>query len=499
MNIPEIISGTRRLRDQLLSDPWRPWLHFTAPEGFFNDPNGLIFHEGRYHMFYLARSPIPKPDGTGETWVEVWDHVSSHDLLHWMQHPTALAPALDGSTPKGIWSGDAIEGAPQPTLIYHVPGQGTCIATSEDANLDQWTPLAENPVIAMHQEGDEFINFDTAAWYEGGEYHLLLGNKSNAPGHQQGDSTSYFTSPDLKTWAYQGPFYQSRREWTAAELDCACPDFFPFGDEHMLLMHGHKPVFHVHYYLGALAGGRFVPRTHQRMSGAGGCLCAPETWLDAQGRRIMVGWLREAGKWDDWHQRGWASAMSLPCVLEPDSAGGVRMTLAPELEALRGKESRVGATNLLSDEDYSPADLRGSVLDVEAEFDVGSAERVGLKVLCSPDGSEATVLEFDRAAGVLRAIYQGSAAVPPFGYEQLDPDGLGQHELPFELAEGEALRLRVIVDRSVVEVFANDRQALIVRVYPGHAQSDGVRFFASGGAATLTQARAWPLRRVIPW
>jgi len=115
----------------------------------WNDANGTVFWKGRYHVFYLGRMPNPKGEqrDSENDWLPAFEHASSKDLLNWVHHPPAILPAFDGSTPRGIYSGDLIEGAPIPTLIYHVPGQGTCIATSEDDDLIEWHPVPENPVI----------------------------------------------------------------------------------------------------------------------------------------------------------------------------------------------------------------------------------------------------------------------------------------------------------------------------------------------------------------
>src|SRR5262249_42849909 len=154
-----------------------------------------------------------------------------------------LMPAFDGSMPYGVFSGDAVEGAPQPTLIYHVPGQGTCIAIAEDDQLNHWKPLTENPVISDRNTSPEVTVFDPCAWKDRAFYYALIGNKSGAPGHE-GDCASLFRSTDLIHWDYRGPFYKSDRRWTGEDEDCACPDFFPLGDKHMLLMHTHLPYGH---------------------------------------------------------------------------------------------------------------------------------------------------------------------------------------------------------------------------------------------------------------
>ena len=173
-DVQELIRGARRIRELIWQDPHRPRYHLVPPEGFFNDPNGALFWNGRYHLFYLAREPIPHPRRPGEElWVAVWDHVSSRDLVHWIQHPPAVRPKPDGSTPMGIYSGGAIKNAPRPTLIYHVPAQGTCIAVAEDDDLIEWRELPQNPVIPLHREDDEYVVFDPAGWYEQGTYCAL--------------------------------------------------------------------------------------------------------------------------------------------------------------------------------------------------------------------------------------------------------------------------------------------------------------------------------------
>src|SRR5262249_5092456 len=199
-DVRQHIRAARELRELLWADPHRPRYHLVPPEGFFNDANGALFWNGRTHLFYLARSPIPDPERPGEeTWVEVWDHVSSRDLLHWTFHPPAIRPALDGSTPRGIYSGGASANAPRPTLISHVPCEGTCIATSADEELAHWTPLPQNPVIPIPREPREYVVFDPCAWYEDGTYYALIGNRNARAGHE-GDCTNLFRSADLVEW-----------------------------------------------------------------------------------------------------------------------------------------------------------------------------------------------------------------------------------------------------------------------------------------------------------
>ena len=536
-DIRELIRSARRIRELIWQDPHRPRYHLTPPEGFFNDPNGALFWNGRYHLFYLAREPIPHPGRPGEElWVAVWDHVSSRDLVHWIQHPPAIRPKPDGSTPRGIYSGGAIKNAPRPALIYHVPGQGTCIAVAEDDDLIEWRELPQNPVIPLHRESDEYVVFDPAAWYEEsgqgagqGTYCALIGNRNRRPGYE-GDCSSLFTSPDLIHWEYQGPFYRSRREWTLAAEDAACPDFFPLGEgsptratpRHMLLMHCHRPYRNTtHYYLGSYRNRRFAPRRHGRMSWIGGQLSAPESLIDDRGRNIMFGWMADfrpgaaalfgyestaETKPEERNLLAWASVVSLPRVLSLADDGTLAIAPAPELEALRLRPRRMEEIRFAAGREATLSGICGNGLELFLRIDPGAATAVGVKVLCAPDGSEQTVISYLPGQRKLQVDFRQSSLADDLQYWDYDP-ARGEafatagtvQAAPFHLAEGEALELRVFIDRSVIEVFANRRQCLTQRVYPTRADSTAVRLFAVGGAARASVVEAWDMEPVAPW
>ncbi|MBF0197583.1 MAG: glycoside hydrolase family 32 protein, partial [Planctomycetes bacterium] len=208
-----MIYNARELRNLLSADQYRPKYHFLPPEGFWNDINGMIFWKGRYHIFYLSRTVDPELAKKLKTIkgqnveMETWGHSSSIDLIHWIHHPFALVPEYDGSMPNGIYSGDMMDNMEVPTIIAHVPKQGTCIWQAQDDMLIEWEPLAENPVITSEQVPDGVQVFDTAGWKEGDNYYALIGNKFNRKGYE-GDSSSLFKSKDLKNWEFVGPFYK---------------------------------------------------------------------------------------------------------------------------------------------------------------------------------------------------------------------------------------------------------------------------------------------------
>lgn len=502
--LEQALRSSRELRTRLLNDPHRPRYHLLPPDGFFNDANGTIYWEGRYHVFYLGRLPNPYP-GESPTydWLPVLDHSSSSDLLHWVHHPVAIAPAFDGTMPKGIFSGDAIENAPVPTLIYHVPGQGICIATSDDAILERWTTLPENPVIPVpsqlmvssanasrESEGPsimEYRVFDPCAWYEDGVYYALIGNKNFRPGYE-GDCTSLFCSPDLVHWEYLHPFYRSDRKWTEEVEDCACPDFFPLGNRHMLLMHTHRPNSQCQYYLGRYENHIFIPETHGRMNWPGGPLSGPETLLNDRGERVFFGWIRETNRlthnrrYPDYFATGWGSVMSLPRIFSLDRGGKLLIDPIEELRALRRNHRSWGRVSLGTDEERILPDVKGECLELAVVIDAGKAKQVGLKVRCSPRGEEYTTIAYDSDNKLIVTASNES--------------GEQSQVVPFELPDDEPLELRLFLDRSVLELFANRRQCVTHRTYPTRHDSLGIRLFTNRAPVEIRSLDIWDMQPV---
>ena len=348
-----------------------------------------------------------------------------------------------------------------------------------------------------------------------------IGNKNRRPGYE-GDCTSLFTSPDLIHWEYQGPFYRSRREWTLEAEDAACPDFVPIGNRHMLLMHCHRPYGNTtHYYLGSYRDRRFVPQLHGRMSWISGQLSAPESLIDDRGRNIMFGWMADfrpgaaalfgyeraaKARPEQRNLLAWASVVSLPRVLSLAADGTLAIAPAPELEALRLNPRRQTDMRVPPGEEVTLAGISGNAIELFLRIDPGAATEVGVKVLCSPDGSEQTVISCLPGEPKLQVDFRCSSLADDLQYRYYESDreeafpsaGMVQ-AAPFRLAAGEPLELRVFIDRSVIEVFANGRQSLTQRVYPTRADSIGVRLFAAGGAARASVVEAWDMEPVAPW
>jgi len=247
-----------------------------------------------------------------------------------------------------------------------------------------------------------------------------------------------------------------------------CPDFFPLGGKHLLIVSTERVV---KYLLGKYADRYFHPET---LGGIDfGSYYAARTMTNTGDRRILWGWLTEGRSVAAQRAAGWSGVMSLPRELKLLGMQ-VQMRPAAEVETLRGK--RLGA------------DAAGDCLEIQAEIDPGDAPRAGLKLRAAPDGSEQTLVYYDRDQRLLCVDRSQSSA-------DSSADRAMQSG-PFLLARGEPLRLRIFLDGSVIEIFANERFCLAARVYPVGRRSLGVGLYANGGTAEFVSFDAWEMRPI---
>lgn len=496
--------GTDPDRRRLGADPYRPAYHFLPPANWMNDPNGPIFWQGKYHLFYQYNP-------TGAYWHDpYWGHAVSADLVHWTDLPPALAPERGGADERGCFSGMAfIDKDGVPTIIYYGNPRGLCIATSRDDDLVRWEKHPANPVLPHPTHGEDYQVFDPCAWLEGDTYYAITGGI--APKRAKGipsdgrDVAYLFRSNDLEDWEYLHPFYESSR-FTEGGEDCAVPDFFPFGDKHMLLFCSHTRA--AQCYIGTYANHRFIPEHHKRFAfaetGRIGVVGEGLTLVDGQGRRILFGRISEARYGYAQRAAGWAGILALPMVLSPAEDGDVLIEPVPELAALRRDYAHVADIELPPDRAVALPEVRGDRLEIRAIFEWETAEEFGLAVRCSPDGDEQTLIRFNTNPRVRnwppRDLPPHRELILDVTRSSMSPEVSNRESQRciVELPYGQPLELRVFIDRSVVEVFANRRHYLAKRIYPARSDSLGVRLYAAGGSATLRSLETWHMEAIWP-
>lgn len=485
------IERRNRIIERVNADEHAPRYHFIAPEGnaLPFDPNGAICWNGAYHLFYIFQDPELPQGG------HCWGHASSTDLLHWRFHPSALVPA-PGDVDKGIFSGNAfvsIEGIP--TLAYYGIGAGICLAQSTDDDLNDWTKLPGNPVIPEPKEDDPgwgvYNVFDPHIWVEGDSYFAILGGMIKP--HEIRDTAYLFRSKDLLRWEYLRPFYSPHPDWTDPLEDCACPDFFKLGNRYVLSCISHARG--ARYYLGRYQDGTFIPEEHHRMNWPGGPCFAPESLLDDQQRRIFWAWVMDQ-RYCNRTLTNELGVMTMPRVLSLDSSGQLLINPPDEFEMLRRNPRRLESLTVEPGKDLRLEDIKGDCMELAIEAVIPRDGVLGLKVRVTPDGEEQTAIIVDTSAHSLCVDTSQSTLRPdilqPFPIMRTDErDDVRVQAAPLALGPDEPLQLRVFIDRSILEVYANGRQCVTQRIYPTRADSLGVALFSQRGATSVLSLDAW--------
>ena len=441
-----------------LADPYRPAYHLTPPVGGMGDPNGLCWYQGQYHLFYLDFWKWPADKDPSR-----WAHVVSDDMVHWKPLPPAFAPG-DPCDSRACWSGclRLIDGVP--TIFYSGLGAGgvsACLATSPD--MIHWSKADFNPLM----EPDALRRgWDHCVWKEGDTWLMLTGGKEGA---------QLFASRDLRRWEYLHPLLAEDPKRGLTKWDC--PHLFELGGKHVLICYAH-PMRQNRYFIGRYENRRF----HIEYEGAldlgvneGGTFSAAQpSYQDPKNRLVLVGMMQERfAPAEITATRAWSGALSLPRVMTPGEDGKPRFAPLTELQSLRGEPSVQTNIPIASGRFELLTQIEGRCLEVIAEIEPGAAVRCGMAVLCSPDGKETTSVLYDAARKVVSLK----------GIEQA-----------FSLPLGEPLRLHVFVDRSLVEVFVNNRVCLSAWTYPKQPDSQGVGLMAEGTGAKARHIEAWHLR-----
>jgi beta-fructofuranosidase len=470
------------LEEKLAADAHRPGYHFLPPSAWMNDPNGLIHWRGRYHLFYQYN-----PHGPFHGTIH-WGHAVSEDLVYWTDLPVALMPTPGGPDEDGCWSGCAVDHDGTPTLIYtgaRGDEQLPCIATTTDPDLlTTWKKYDANPVISSPPPGLDVVAFrDHCAWKEDDAWYQVIGSGIKDTG---GAALLYRATESLTRWEYLHPLYVgdgSWPVWTGSMWEC--PEFFPLGDKHVLVVSVYDAgrLHYTVYFTGTYEDHRFTPE-HQGVVDHGGHFYAPQSMFDEEGRRIMWGWLREERGEETVLDSGWAGMMSLPRVLSLNPDGSLGAESVPELESLRGRHHRFENVEVSPGTSGILEGVRGSRLEILAEFEPGSAEEFGLKVARSPDGAEETLIVCDRKAGRLRVDRSRS------GGDTRPEDG---DDAPLGVPDKRPLKLRVFLDGCVVEVFPEDGAPLTALIYPSRPDSTGLDLFCRGGKAELRSLDVWEM------
>jgi beta-fructofuranosidase len=316
----------------------RPKVHFTAESGWINDPHGVVWHDGAYHVFFQY---VPGSTRWGPQCL--WGHAISADLVHWREVEPALTP-VDGEI--GCWSGASVVTGDELQLLYtrvagdHL-GRGVIARARPDAALRRWRADPVAALVEPPADLDVEHFRDPCVFRHDGRWVMVVG-----VGLADGTAAVVqYTSTDLVQWDYTGVLCQrSRTEidpvWTGSMWEC--PQLFPLGEVWVLVVSvWADDVLHdVVAATGEYDGERFTPMRWQTLT-RGDSAYAMTSFGDRAGRRCVVSWLREAASFDPSGSVR-AGAHSLPYVMSLGEGGGLTLALHPDVDRQLGPPVAAG-------------------------------------------------------------------------------------------------------------------------------------------------------------
>ncbi|WP_179134429.1 glycoside hydrolase family 32 protein [Oceanobacillus timonensis] len=464
---------------------YRLHYHFMAPTGWLNDPNGLIQHNGVYHLFYQF-NPYSYHWGAMH-----WGHATSRDLVNWKHEPVALAPSEpyeydETKSEMGCFSGSAVMNGDVMMLFYtghlegHDPKEVQAIATSTDGI--HFTKHAANPVINGSPEGlsDEFR--DPKVWKHGELWYMVVGT---AVGHD--GAVALYKSSNLIDWEYVG--IAAKSDGTQGDM-WECPDLFPLGDKYVLMT---SPMNTDRGKSTVMVGsmdydkGVFIPESQHEID-YGIDFYAAQTFEDEKGRRILFAWMDFPFTEFPSKTDKWSGAMTIPRELTLGKDGYVRSQPVPELTALRDNHMHDDKLVLSEDETHPlHADYpfqHSYELKCKWVLPENKADgKVGLHLRQSKDGSEQTTVFYDLATN---EVIVDTTHAGKLSHKAVNKAGL--------LHKNDEVTFHIFVDTCSVEVFVNDGEAtLSTRIYPDLASND-ITLYTEGTGATAEYIDIWELK-----
>jgi sucrose-6-phosphate hydrolase SacC (GH32 family) len=461
---------------ELYQEIYRPQFHFTAEKNWLNDPNGLVFYRGEYHLFF-------QHNPQGIEWGNMtWGHAISRDLVHWRQLPSALMPDTLGTMFSGSavvdWqnsSGFKVRGENPLVLIYTAAG-GTseaskgqpftqCLAFSNDRGRS-WTKYYNNPVLRNIQ-GDNrdpkvFWHKPTRRWI------MSLYVPQSVPGQRDAGgkpatlhTVQFFASADLKDWTY------------LSQMDglFECPDLFelPVDDQ---WSQARWVLFGAdgEYWLGHFDGFRFMPESGKHRGDWGKSFYAAQTYSDipsADGRRMLIAWMR-GGQYPN---MPFNQQMTFPCELSlRRTPEGIQLCKWPvrEIASLYAR-TRVLENRWIKPGENPLPEVREELLDLDATIVPDTATSVGF-------------------------VLRGATVKWDVRTQKLDVLGCQADLAP---VHGQ-LHLRLLLDRSSLEVFGGRGLVTLSTCFLPAPGDRDVAFFCEGGEARLLSLKvrelesAWP-------
>lgn len=457
---------------KLYNEQYRPQFHFTPEKNWMNDPNGLVYYSGEYHLFYQY-NPFGKDWGFMH-----WGHAVSTDLVHWENLPVALYP--DNNSKDSVdcteFSGSGIvdennvtglqEGDEKTILLFYTSQHcGQRLAYSNDKGRT-WKKYAKNPIIPYDPTDDARdpkVIWDSARK----QYVMVLYRRPNNDDKQRG--ISFYTSKNLIDWTFKSHtigFYE-------------CPDLVELpvnrrpDDKRWVLFGGDGS-----YVIGMWDGEKFLIQSSRMKSDFGANYYATQTWSNiptADGRTIQIAWMR-GGEYPEMPFRG---QMSFPCEISlKEFPDGIRLIRKPvkEIASLHEKGDVWENKNLIPGINKNLIHgVKGDCLHIIGSFDLKTADTFGF------------ILRMDKKNNGTEILYNVNTH---------DLSLLGK-TVKVKPSDG-ILKFEILMDRSSVELFVNDGEVVMSSCFVPSENADGMYLYNSGGEVLVKKLEIYPMKSIWP-
>lgn len=444
---------------ELYRERLRGQFHFSPKRGWLNDPNGLVYYQGEYHLFF-QHNPY------GRQWGNMhWGHAVSKDLVHWKEldialYPDQLGPQFSGGAVVDEQNTSGLGTADNPPLVLFYTGAGTWeqgLAWSTDGRNFQKPPRPIVPQINKDNRDPKVV------WHEPtGKWVMVLYVEEDS-GHY---SMHFLTSADLKNWrpasVFTGGIGNDRYLFE-------CPEFFELpvegsdGETKWVLTGANSQ-----YAIGSFDGETFTPEAERLNGQRGREFYAAQTFSnEPKGRRIEIGWRRTH---TDQEGMPFNQSMSIPMELKlVRLEEGLRLTRTPvvELESLRRSARRLESTRLSPGSANPLAEVELELVEIRMELEPGDARQIvlnvrGLDIIYNTANSELSV--------------DGVIAQAPLRGGKLD--------------------LILYVDRTGVELFASKGSLFMPVNYNFNAANQSYSLKTKGGTARITRLDVYELQSI---
>ncbi|MBT3199454.1 MAG: hypothetical protein HN350_06015 [Phycisphaerales bacterium] len=453
--VPCALAADGPAKASVYSERYRPQFHYTTQKGWINDPCGLVYFDGEYHIFN-DHNPfglgIPGQLNHKTKPPSRWSHAVTKDFVHWTEMPIAILPDKLGAifSGSGVVDKNNTAGFGKNAIVLCYTSAGVPFSQSLSYSNDRgrtWIRYAKNPVVP-NQKVDKterdprvFWHKQTKRWVMG--LHLRKGH------------ARFFTSPNLKDWTHASDFkHPSIHE---------CPDLFELpvdGDAKKTKWILYGAGFQ--YFIGTFDGKKFTPETGPIRGDYGRNFYAAQTWTNSpDSRRVQIAWMvRSRFPGMPFNQQ-----QSFPCVLMlRKTAKGLRLFRWPvkEIEKIHAKAINLKNRTLEPGENLKP-DLTGDLFDIEIQIEPGKATEFGMKL------HETAIIY---TSGKINSIGRTAGVM---------------------LNDG-VLSLRILVDRTSVETFVNNGEVSLTTAFVPKNINTALEFYAKGAPVTIRTLRVTKLK-----